>query len=282
VNMQSPIAIFDSGLGGLTAMRQVAKYLPAEDIVYFGDTARVPYGTKSPHTIERFAKEVLHFLLRFEPRVIVAACNTVSATALPVLRCNCDIPIFGVVIPGCAAALRMSKTHRIGVIGTEATIRAGAYHDTITSHNPSAKVVSKACPLLVPIVEEGRQDDDSIVKAVLNEYLAPLKEENVDTVVLGCTHYPLLHDAIQREMGGDVRIVDSGVEVARAVRSELERSDMLSAENRESRYEFYASDNAARFGEIAQRFLGQMLQHVSLVEPGEHFPDQAVIYTIQE
>lgn len=265
--MQSPIAIFDSGLGGLTVMRQVAERLPAEDIVYFGDTARVPYGIKSPETIERFALQIVDFLIRFEPKVIVAACNTVSATALPALRSACRVSIFGVVIPGCAAALRASRSQRIGVIGTEATIRADAYRKTILQHNLAATVISRACPLLVPIVEEGRRSDDPIVAAVLREYLAPLKEARIDTLVLGCTHYPLLRPAIEREMGPQVAIVDSAVEVSRAVQAELERLKAPGPADRRGEYLFFVTDNADRFAAIGQRFFGQLVQNVRRIPP---------------
>jgi len=272
---EHPIAIFDSGLGGLTAVRQVARCLPAEDIVYFGDTARVPYGIKSPETIQRFATEIVEFLLRFEPKLVVAACNTVSATALPALRGAFDLPIFGVVIPGCAAALRSSRSQRIGVIGTEATIRADAYRATILQHNPEANVVSQPCPLLVPIVEEGRTPDDPVVATVLREYLAPLKAAQVDTVVLGCTHYPLLRAAVEREMGEGVAIVDSAVEVARAVASELARGGLLAPASRRGQYNFYSSDNPDRFAEVGRRFLGRMLQRVSWVPLDNNFPGKA-------
>jgi len=274
--MQNPIAIFDSGLGGLTVMRQVAKHLPAEDIVYFGDTARVPYGTKSPETIERFATEIVQFLLRFSPKVIVVACNTVSATALPALQILFELPIFGVVIPGCAAALRASRSRRIGVIGTEATVAADAYRRTIVQNDPSAVVVSRACPLLVPIVEEGRTADDPIVAAVLEEYLAPLKKAQIDTLVLGCTHYPLLRPAVERTMGDGVAIVDSAVEVAKAVHSQLESSGLLRQSDRRGEYAFYASDNAERFARIGRRFLGRLVQNVQHVVPDEDFLAPAV------
>src|ERR1043166_7690656 len=186
-----PIGIFDSGIGGLTVVRQVHRVLPREDLVYLGDTARVPYGTKSPATVVRFACEDTQFLVQKNGKAVVVACNTVSAWALPTLERKFSVPIFGVIIPGAEAALKRSRNRRIGVIGTSTTIRSQAYSRAILARDDSANVFACACPLLVPLVEEG-WINNKITQAVLRAYLSPMLRRRVDTLVLGCTHYPLL------------------------------------------------------------------------------------------
>ncbi|MBN1343502.1 MAG: glutamate racemase, partial [Phycisphaerae bacterium] len=186
-----PIAVFDSGLGGLTVVAELQRQLPAEHIIYFGDTARVPYGTKSAETVIRFAREDCAFLLRFDPKMLVVACNTASAHAMPALTEWLDVPVCGVVEPGAQAAVKAAGGRTVAVIATEGTIASDAYRKAIQARQPSLPVVQKACPLLVPLVEEGRSADDPIVKAVLVEYLEPLRALAPAVVVLGCTHYPL-------------------------------------------------------------------------------------------
>jgi len=295
--MDRPIGVFDSGLGGLTVVRALRRRLPEAPIVYFGDTARVPYGIKSPETVTRFAAEACGLLLRHEPRLIVAACNTASATALPALAERFAVPILGVIGPGAAEAVRLRRGRPIGVIATEATVASGAYERAIRRLDPEAPVVQKACPLLVPIVEEGRRPDDPIVRAVLAEYLAPLAEAGVGTLVLGCTHYPLLRPAIAEAMGPDVALVDSAEAVARRVAEMLgspaesppprPRAGPAEAESRSGppppppggggersarpsgRLAFYVSDNPARFREVGGRFLGEPAEPVTQVIPEE-------------
>ena len=268
--MPRPIGIFDSGLGGLTVVRAVRRRLPAEPIVYFGDTARVPYGIKSSRTVTRFAAEACAFLCRHDPKFLVAACNTASATALPDLADRFDVPLCGVIEPGAEAAARACGGRPIGVIATEATVASGAYCRAIHRLAPDAEVIQKACPLLVPIVEEGRTGADPIVRAVLAEYLEPLVRAGVGTVVLGCTHYPLLVDAIAACLGPEVTLIDSAETVAERVAGRL-AADGLLAPEAEARgpVQFFVSDNPDRFREVGGRFLGEPAEPVTLVPSEE-------------
>jgi len=263
----NPIAVFDSGLGGLTVVRQLMRRLPNESIVYFGDTARVPYGIKSAETITRFVEEDIEFLQRFEPKLIIAACNTASAAALPRLTGRCGVPLCGVLEPGAAAAVRKTRNGRVGVIGTEATIASGSYTVSITRLNPTIQVFTQACPLLVPIVEEGRSSASAVVLMVLAEYLEPLKKARVDTIVLGCTHYPLLKGAIREVMGPGVQIVDSARETARVAAELLQGIDALNAPCGPVQHRFFASDHPERFARLGERFLGEPIGPVQLVQP---------------
>jgi len=268
--MVQPIGIFDSGLGGLTVVRAIRRRLPAESLVYFGDTARVPYGIKSGRTVARFAVEDCEFLCRFDPKFIVVACNTASAAAMPVLGDRFRQPLVGVIEPGARVAAASSDGRPIGVIATESTIASGAYRRAILSHLPSARLVEKACPLLVPLVEEGRDPHDRLVRAVLEEYLAPLVEAKVGSVVLGCTHYPLLAEAMAEVLGPDVVLVDSAEAVAEEVARLLAGRNLL-AEAGPAGMRFFVSDNPERFQAIGRRFLGEAVAEVSLVSPDEFF-----------
>ena len=258
------IAVFDSGVGGLTVVRAIRAALPGEDIVYFGDTARVPYGTKSSTTIERFALEDARFLLRFSPRILVAACNTASAVAVERLRAELPVPVVGVVEPGARTAARATTNRAVAVIATETTIATDAYARALAAIDPGIRVFSKACPLLVPIVEEGRSNDDPIARQAVAEYLEPLRRTPADTLILGCTHYPLLADAIADTMGSAVRIVDASLETAREVARLLGGSG---ESRRTGRCYFLASDNPARFAAIGSRFMGARVHKVFYVTP---------------
>ncbi len=261
-----PIGIFDSGVGGLTVVRQIRRVLPHEDIVYLGDTARVPYGTKSPATVIRFATEDTRFLVQQNVKAVVVACNTASAWALPTLECEFQIPVFGVIIPGAEAALKHSKTRRIGVIGTSATIRSQAYNKAILASDANALVFSQACPLLVPLVEEGRLDDN-ITRLVLEEYLTPLMLNRIDALVLGCTHYPLLKGALQQVAGPGVSLVDSAESCAAYVREKLEALQLLARERqRPGTIRPFVTDEVERFGDLANRFLGSQTEQVWRVD----------------
>ena len=271
-----PIAIFDSGLGGLTVMREVAARLPRESIVYFGDTARVPYGTKSERTVRRYAVENVNFLLRFEPKLVIAACNTVSSVAMPHLGQTFRLPILGVVEPGARAAVQATGRRRVGVIATEATIKSGAYRRAIAALDPGVHVESKATPLLVPVVEEGRDETDPATLLIIEQYLRPLIETGIDTLVLGCTHYPLLKAAIAKVAGGEVKVIDS----ARATAAEVveliaEKSGSDEDANASAppypQYRFYVSDSCQRFLEIGGRFFGRDLANVTEITPEEFF-----------
>ena len=250
-----PLGVFDSGLGGLTVVRCLRTTLPNEDICYLGDTARVPYGTKSPSTVIRFGCEDLEFLVGRKVKAVVVACNTVSAWALPTLRQRFDLPIFGVVEPGARAAVAVSRTNRIGVIGTPATIRSESYPREIRRLRPQAQVFSRSCPLLVPLVEEGLISGP-ITNQILAHYLGPLLRRGIDTLVLGCTHYPLLKAAIRRVAGAKVRLVDSAECCAADVRVNLERLGLRNLKRRrDGRVQPFVTDEADRFEESARRFL---------------------------
>lgn len=267
---RNPIAVFDSGLGGLSVARALRALLPAEDIVYFGDTARVPYGIKSKPTVANFALEDARFLLRFDPKLIVAACNTASALAMDALEAGLDLPVVGVVRPGARAAAKLANGGPVAIIGTEATISSEAYTQAIKTLRPELEVVGQACPIFVPLVEEGRDCNNGIVKSAVEEYLGPLRERGVRVIVLGCTHYPLLREAIAACLGPDVQIIESGRETALAVREALAETDNLSRERRIGRMRCFVSDNPERFRRIGSRFLDEEIEHVELVEPEQY------------
>ncbi len=251
-----PIGVFDSGIGGLTVVKQLAREMPSEDIIYFGDTARVPYGTKSPSTIKKFSIENVLFLLNFDVKLIIIACNTSSAIGLPFLSKYFSVPIIGVIKPGAKAAIRSTRNGRVGVIATTATVMSGAYEKEIKALNPKIKVYSKNCPLFVPLVEEGWAGD-GIVDIAARKYLAGLKEKKIDTVILGCTHYPLLKPAIQKVMGKGVKLVDSAEETAKEARNLLEGCGLEYRGRRAGRSRFYVSDAPGKFLAVAKRFLGK-------------------------
>jgi glutamate racemase len=267
-----PIGVFDSGIGGLTVVRELVRRFPGEGIVYFGDTARLPYGTKSAATVRRFSVENTRFLLNQGVKMVVVACNTSSAVALEVLRREFDIPVLGVVEPGARAAVAATRTGRIGVIGTYGTIASLSYEKAIGDLLPEAQVRAVACPLFVPLAEEGWMDHP-VTREVAREYLAPLLAAEIDTLVLGCTHYGVLRDAIQSVFTGrDVMLVDSAAEVAREVESHLGATNLGAATEGKATpaatasCSFYVSDIPARFGEVGGRFLGRPLDDVVLVD----------------
>ncbi|MGB2997445.1 MAG: glutamate racemase [Phycisphaerae bacterium] len=270
--MRRPIGIFDSGLGGLTVVRAIRRRLPAESVVYFGDTARVPYGIKSRQTVTQFAVEDCEFLCRHDPKFIVVACNTASAAALPALRSRFSRPMYGVIEPGARAAAAGWNGRPIGIIGTEATVASGAYRKAIERLLPTAQLVEKACPLLVPLVEEGRSAGDPIVRAVLAEYLEPLREAGVGSVVLGCTHYPLLKQGIAEVFGPGVALIDSAEVVAEEVAAELARADLLAPDGAGG-VRCFVSDHPQRFREVGARFLGEPIDSVTLVSAEVFFGD---------
>jgi glutamate racemase len=261
-----PIGIFDSGIGGLTVVRQIHRVLPNESLIYLGDTARVPYGTKSPGTVIRFACEDTQFLSQQSVKAVVVACNTASAWALPALERKFDLPVFGVIIPGACAALERSRSRRIGVIGTSATIRSQAYSKAILARCDTAQVFARACPLLVPLVEEAWTDHPITVR-VLREYLRPLLRESVDTLVLGCTHYPLLKNAIRKVTNGRISLIDSAESCALYVRERLSAMKLLSANHhRRGTIQPFVTDEVERFDELATRFLGHKTEPAWKVE----------------
>ncbi len=264
--LEWPIGVFDSGIGGLTVVRQIRRVLPHEDIIYLGDTARVPYGTKSPSTVIRFACEDTQFLLRQNVKAVVVACNTASAWALPTLERTFEVPIFGVILPGARAALERTRNRRIGVIGTNATIRSQAYNKAILARDDSVKVFARACPLLVPLVEEGRLLD-RVAALVLKEYLRPLVRHRIDTLVLGCTHYPLLSRAIQRVVGARIALVDSAESCAVYVGERLAHLSLLSKKRRRRGVmQSFVTDEVERFEDWTRRFLGERTEQATKVD----------------
>lgn len=271
-----PIGVFDSGLGGLSVVRHLRQQLPHENIVYFGDTARVPYGSKSSRTVQTFALECARYLLRFDPKMLVAACNTASALALDVLQRELPIEVVGVVEPGARAARAHAANGAIAVLGTEATITSGAYERMLVELNgPSQRIRQIACPLFVPIVEEGRDSDDPVVQGAVAGYLSQLKDTAVRVVVLGCTHYPLLAPAIARYLGPLVTIVDSGKETALEVRRRLLALNLANQSREQGLLRCFVSDNPTRFRTVGARFLEEPVADVEPVLP-EDYVSQAL------
>jgi glutamate racemase len=261
----APIGVFDSGLGGLTVVRALRAMLPDESLIYVGDTARVPYGPKSPETVRRFARQIADWLVAQQVKAIVIACNTATAHALDDLRAHLNIPIIGVIEPGARAAVAPSSTGRIGVIGTAGTIASGAYERAIHAMAPSREVQVQACPLFVPLVEEGWVDHPA-TRLIVREYLAPLQAASVETLVLGCTHYPLLAGAIASEMGPNVRLIDSAEETARETQRLLQTEGLLADRGGGPTLRVCASDAPERFLALGRRFLDETMSHV------EHVP----------
>jgi glutamate racemase len=258
----APIGVFDSGLGGLTVAHAIMRGLPAESLVYFGDTARVPYGPKSPETVRRYSREIAAYLLDQGVKAIVVACNTATAHALPALRDELPVPVIGVVEPGARAAVAATRSGRIGVIATAGTIKSGAYVRAIHAEAPDASVTALACPLFVPLVEEGWTDHEA-TRSIAREYLAPFMHHEVDTLVLGCTHYPLLKPLIAQVVGSGVRLIDSAEETAADTRRMLGEHDLRAADGAGS-YRFVASDDPQQFLTLGQRFFGDTIEHVEV------------------
>ncbi|MEE1314958.1 MAG: glutamate racemase [Faecalimonas sp.] len=252
----APIGVFDSGVGGLTVAREIMRHLPNENIVYFGDTARVPYGSKSRDNIIRYSRQIIRFLQTQKVKAIVIACNTASALALDVVKQEVDIPIIGVVEPGARAALEMTETNKIGVIGTEATIRSAMYEKIICGLNPDASVLGKACPLFVPLVEEGFAKH-TVTEEIIDYYLATFLETDIDTLILGCTHYPLLRSRIRAYVGNQITLVNPAYETAMDLKALLEEQDLQNLETPEEHgtYSFYVSDAADKFKQFANSIL---------------------------
>ena len=252
----APVGVFDSGVGGLTVAREIMRHLPNENIVYFGDTARVPYGSKSKDNIIRYSRQIIHFLKTKGVKAIVIACNTASALALDVVREESDIPIIGVVEPGARAALDVTVSKKIGVIGTEATIRSSMYEKIIQGIDPEAVVIGKACPLFVPLVEEGFAKHQ-VTNEIIDFYLSSFLETDIDSLILGCTHYPLLRSRIREYVGGKMTLVNPAYETAMDLKKLLEERGMENTgeEQAHASYSFYVSDAADKFKQFANSIL---------------------------
>ena len=253
---QKSIGVFDSGIGGLTVVHALMRHLPHENITYFGDTARVPYGSKSAEVVLEYAFEDTRFLLQQGVKLIVVACNTVSAVAIDDLKSQFEIPIIGMIEPGADAARAASKNGNIGVIGTLATIASESYPRALRQRNPSSRVLSRACPLFVPLAEEG-WTEHPVSQMVADEYLAPLRQENIDTLILGCTHYPILRDVIQNAVGDRVTLIDSGEAAAIEVERLLRENDMLNPSTDQPNYSFFVSDVPQKFKQLGEIFLNR-------------------------
>ena len=263
----APLGVFDSGIGGLTVARALFERLPHEAVLYFGDTARVPYGPKSPETVRRYSAEILAYLLERGVKAVVVACNTSTAHALDHLRARAPVPVVGVIEPGARAAAAATRLGAIGVIGTAGTVASGAYERAIKAVRPDATVVSQACPLFVPLVEEGWFDHPA-AELIAREYLQPLSRAAIDVLVLGCTHYPLLKPLLQRVLGPGVRLIDSAEATAAAVERELTARGLAAPAEKRPEHAFVVSDDEPRFRRVGERFLGEQLKTVTVVPLG--------------
>jgi glutamate racemase len=260
-----PVGVFDSGLGGLTVVHAIYDRLPTESTIYFGDTARVPYGPKSPETVRRYSLEILQWLLAQNVKAVVIACNTSTAHALDALRAASPVPVIGVIEPGARAAVRAAAGRGIGVIGTAGTVASGAYGRAIHALAPDTQVIQRACPLFVPLVEEGWFDHRA-TELIAEEYLAPVRQAGVGALVLGCTHYPLLAPLLQRVMGPDVTLIDSAAETASAVATALAGAGLSADPAAAPVHRFAVSDDAPRFLAVGGRFLGDRLTAAEVVD----------------
>ena len=257
-----PIGVFDSGLGGLTAVRSLKKILPEEDLIYFGDTSRVPYGGRSRETILKYARQDVRFLRSFDLKAILIACGTVSTTSLSTLKAENDLPMVGVVEPTCTRAAAVTKNKRVGMIATQASVRTGAYKKTLAELEPNIQVFTKACPLFVPLVENGRfHKGDVVIETMAREYLDPMRETGIDTLILGCTHYPLLTEIIAGVMGPGVELVSAGEESAFELKRMLTARGLRNDETRQGDATYYVSDRVESFEETASWFLQEDLHH---------------------
>jgi glutamate racemase len=257
------IGVFDSGIGGLTVMRAIVDALPGEDVIYFGDTARVPYGDKSPDTIIRYSIENAIFLMEHDIKLLVVACNTASAYSLEKLRKIFNIPVIGVIAPAVKTVATMSKNHKIAVLGTKGTILSGIYQQEILSVLPDAEIFPVSCPLFVPLAEEGLLDHPA-TSLIVEEYLKDIKGKDIDTVVLGCTHYPLLREVIRREFGENVTLVDSATACAGAIKDTLSTLGILADDTSHGSRKYYVSDDPEHFRSLGEAFLGENISDVML------------------
>jgi len=265
-----PIGIFDSGLGGLTVLKEIKKLLPGESLIYFGDNGRTPYGTKSKETVLKYTRQDISFLLSKDVKLLVVACNTASSLGLPDIRPFIDVPVVEVIKPGARAALKKTRTGRIGIIATTGTISSGVYNEAIHSINPDVKIFPKACPLFVSLVEEGWWDNE-IARMVANEYLDCQKREKIDTLLLGCTHYPLLSKTIRKVMGEDVVQVSSAEELSISLRELLMTENLFSGRS-SAEYIYYTSDSVEKFRDLGKLILGEEIVNVERVDLEKYEP----------
>lgn len=262
---EAPIGVFDSGIGGLTVVRELIRELPSEGIVYLGDTARVPYGIRSAETVRRYAREGAEFLLSRGIKLLVVACNTVSAVGLEAIHSLSPVPVVGVIQPEALAAASMTRKKRVGVIGTEATVKSGAYAKAINRIDPGVEVSSRPCPLFVPLVEEGWLEGE-VTELVARKYLGDLRARDIDTLVLGCTHYPLLKPVISKVMGPEVVLFDSATETARQVKNVLAQSSLDAPRRDAPSRQYRVTDYPEKFKKVGEMFLGNPIDDIEKVE----------------
>jgi glutamate racemase len=262
----SPIGVFDSGVGGLTVASVLMREMPREPVYYYADTGNVPYGPKSPKTIERIVLEILDFLVKKEVKAVVMACNTSSALVLPFIAGRFNVPMIGMIEPGATEALGRSRNRRIGVMANEATVRSNAYSDLLKSMDSTVKVVQKACPLLVPMVEKG-ETGSAKMHEILKSYLEPLADENIDTLIMGCTHYPFLKAQIAGILGPGVRLVNPAEKAVERLREALERGNIFREDDEPPEHRFFTSGDAEEFRRVGSRFLGLSIGQVEKVMP---------------
>lgn len=253
---ERPIGVFDSGVGGLTVVRELSRILPQEDIIYFGDTAHLPYGSKSKEAVTRFSLDIANFLKERKVKIIVVACNTASSFALSSLREKINLPVIGVIEPGAQAAVDTTRNLKIGIIGTEGTIKSKTFEEAIKKIDGNIIIFSQACPLFVPLVEEGWIDEPETFQ-IAEKYLSPLKDRGIDTLILGCTHYPLLKELFLKIMGQEVFLIDTAEATAKAVEKMLREKKLMSEENHEGVYKFFVSDNPEKFLQLGRKFFGK-------------------------
>jgi glutamate racemase len=263
--LEKPIGVFDSGIGGLTVVKRLATVLPNEHIVYFGDTARVPYGSKSNSTVIEYSIQNTNFLLHKDVKLVVVACNTASSIALPALQKRFEVPVIGVIIPGSQMAVNETRNRKIGVIGTRATVHNQAYSKVIKELNNKIKVFEKACPLFVPLAEEGWTHHQATYE-ISEEYLKELREKKIDTLVLGCTHYPILSAVIQEVIGKNVRLIDSGIATAEIVKKQIHKLGLQTSSNCHGNLDLFVSDIPTKFQEVAELFLGKKVNKAIKVD----------------
>ncbi len=260
-----PIGIFDSGIGGLTVLKEIFDKLPSESTIYLGDTARVPYGSRSPETVTRYSFENTRFLSSKDVKILVIACNTASSVSLDAVRKSFTVPVVGVIEPGAKAAVAASRKKKIGVIGTEATVRSSSYTRAIQAIDASIDVFAIPCPLFVPLVEEG-WTDGQITEMIADRYLAGMKEKDIDTLVLGCTHYPLLKNVFSKVMGDSVTLIDSAIETAYEISRILDAQGLLNLPGPPVRHEFYVTDSPQKFLSVGERFLGRTIENIEKIQ----------------
>jgi glutamate racemase len=263
ISDEKPVGIFDSGVGGLTVMKEIIQHLPDEHILYLGDTARVPYGTRSPETVLRYSFENAGFLISRGIKILIVACNTSSAVSLDLLREKFPVPVIGVVEPGARAAVERTRLKSVAVVGTETTIRTGSYERAIKAIDYSINVSGIACPLFVPLIEEGWLDGD-VVSLTAEKYLSAIRRNGADALVLGCTHYPMIKDVIENIV--HIPLIDSAIETARELKRVLEQEDMLRKSSGNVVREFFVTDSTEKFAQVGERFLGHKILNISKIE----------------